>query len=182
MSKNKVLDVDNLNEIFEIPKIDSVDEIIELEPLSGEILDDIPPNNAHNNDQSISNKENFVEIQLKDLLKTSNEMMDAAKYLINSCPDAETIDSASSMIDSIAKIIAEFNRTIMLGKRFQLQTELEKVKIDARANLIRLRASIQNDPKLIMGDGNTINIQQNNLVPFNQESIVRQLIAEENNS
>ena len=103
--------------------------------------------------------------------------MDGAKYLIGASPDAESITAAASLISSLGTIMSEFNKSVLLKKKFNETTKIEKMKIKARKELVELRAQLDSK-KLSIGDNNTF--VQNNLVPFSQEDIIKSIIADEN--
>jgi hypothetical protein len=164
--KNKVLDNESLEEMFGLTDISDgviedeyADEVVVVEP--------IEPDGDDND---------YIDDELRGLICTCKEMMDAAKYLISAAPDAEAIQASASLISSLGSIMSEFNKAILMKKKFNEMTKLEKMKIKARKELVHLRSQLD-ARKLQIGDGNTF--VQNNLVAYNQEDVVAQIAAEE---
>lgn len=170
----KVLDVNNLENIFDI--VQPKEELI----INNNIDDE---DDEDDDDYEEVETNSYIDEELKDLINTCKEMMDAAKYLLSSAPDAESIAAAASLVSSLAAVMGEFNKAVLMKKRFNEMTKLEKLKIRSREKLAKLRArlSTQGTQGLKIGDGNTFNVQQNNLnvVPFNQEQIINSIIKEE---
>lgn len=168
---NKQFNTEKLDEIFDIDTTEISDiSIIEDER---EELDELI-----DGDDTFGQDNSYIDEELKGLIDTCKQIMDGAKYLIGASPDAESISAAATLISSLGTIMSEFNKSVLLKKKFNETTKIEKMKIKARKELVRLRAQLDTK-KLSMGDGNTINIQNNQLVPFSQESIVKNIIAEE---
>jgi hypothetical protein len=164
---SKIVDVNSLNSIFELDDLEKPEsELIDIEDEGFEIDIEDP-----------KTEEDFVDTELKQLLKKSNEMMDAAKYLVTSTPDSEAIAAASSMINSISNIISEFNRAIIFNKRQKFQMDLEKLKFINREKLTKIKARAALQIK-----DSTINVQNNLIeggrVPFSQEDIVKEIIKQ----
>lgn len=127
----------------------------------------MPSTNIVTNDTEVNTeKQEYVETELKNLLQTSNDILLVAKDVISTTPDAETIESASKMIASMSTIITELNKSILINQKLSHLTQLEKMKIEARQQLAEYRASL--GPK---GD---VNIQ-NNLINYSQEELIKLL-------
>ena len=154
-----VIDTDNLSKIFGVEnqlQDDPITVLASTSPITPTI--------------DISEDDEF-DIQLKELMKNANDILSAARYLINTTPDAESIASAASLISSINGIVSEFRKTSQMKKRFEYQKKLELLKIEARERMQNKRIEAEKD-KVKIGDGNTINIQNNNMLPFSQEKII----------
>jgi hypothetical protein len=164
--KNKVIDNESLEEMFGLTDIS--DGIIEDEYVEEALIAEPSDQEGGDND--------YIDEELRGLICTCKEMMDAAKYLISAAPDAEAIQAAASLISSLGSIMSEFNKAILMKKKFNEMTKLEKMKIKARKELVHLRSQLD-ARRLQIGDGNTF--VQNNLVAYNQEDIVAQIAAEE---
>lgn len=164
-----VLDIDKLDEIFNL----GTDSTERLEP----VIDVTPtPVDSDKTPEPPKESSDFIEEEMKTLLSNANGIFKAAKYLIDTSPDAETVQSAAGLITSITSIISEFNKSILMTKRFKLTKELEDHKQRARLEILQQRA---NQLKLDMGKGNTFNTQINQLVPFSQEAIVKTILQEQ---
>ena len=113
----------------------------------------------------------FVNNELKGLLKTTHKLMDAASFILNGAPDAETIASASTLVGSIKDVISEINKSVLIEKRFEEQTKLEQMKINGRKNLEELKAKHK---KPEIGSGNTFiqNTTNNTIEANSQEDII----------
>ena len=127
-------------------------------------------------EENFQKDNSYIDDELKGLIETCKQIMDGAKYIIGAAPDAESIAAAANLIGSLGTIMSEFNKAVLLKKKFNEQTKIEVMKINARKELVRLRAQLDTK-KLSIGDNNTI--IQNNLVPYSQESIIKNIIAEE---
>jgi hypothetical protein len=119
--------------------------------------------------ESALNEKDYVDDQLKNLLRTANSLLSAASDLISTTLDPEAISSASSMINSVSNIISEINKSVLIEKKFKMQQKLEQMKIEAREKHIMLR----NSESAQLGSGNNIT---NNFLQFNQETIVKQIL------
>lgn len=163
----KQIDNDSLNDLFDL----------EIEP----------PENDENMTSSFDNEndETYVDKQLKQLMTTSNEILKTAQSMIMAAPDAETIGSASSMISSIGHLVSEFNKSVLMDKNFKKKVDLmnmkhkkdlekERIKIEARKELTGMRQAQQ------LGSGGTFIQNQNNIVSFSQEDIIKQMASLEN--
>jgi hypothetical protein len=170
----KQFNTEKLDEIFDIDTTD----ISDISILDEDIIDDSELIEKDESDEEFAQDNSYIDEELKGLIQTCKQIMDGAKYLIGAAPDAESIAAAANLIGSLGTIMSEFNKAVLLKKKFNETTKLEKMKIKARKEIIRLRAQLDTK-KLSLGDGNTINIQNNNLVPFSQEDIVKNIIAEE---
>jgi hypothetical protein len=172
----KQFDAEGLNELFdmedvgpgEFPVSTIPEDVIEDEL---ELLDE-----SLDVDERLNKDDNYIDEELKGLIDTARQIMDGAKYLIGSCPDADAIAAAANLISSLGTIMSEFNKSVLQKKKFHDQKQLEIMKINARTELVRLRAQLDTK-KIAIGDNNTI--IQNNLVPYSQEDIIKNIIAEE---
>jgi len=163
-----IVDKDGLDGIF--GALDDSAEVVVREELIPQIVIE--------EDNSVCKKEQFVEDELKVLLKNASCMLAVAKDIVETTPDAETISSASNMINSVTSLINELNRNVLVDRRFHNQAKLEQIKVDGKKDLARYKSELdQKKPNL--GSGNTINVQNNNYVPFNQEDIVKSIVQAE---
>jgi hypothetical protein len=169
MSKN--FNSKSMDELFNLSNDDDIEiESLEVEETNEIILDDQLNNNSKDG------KENKVEEDLSKLLNTANQLLEAAKFSVETTPDdSEAVASAAALINSIGSLIGEFNKSVLINKKHNNSLELEKEKNKYRKELIELKAKLT--PSL--GSGNTINIQNNNALPFAQESIVEKIIEME---
>ena len=118
---------------------------------------------------------------IASLMKDVQGLIAAAKYLCDSSPEAETIMAASSMFTSASQLLKELNKSAMQIQRFEFLEKHEKMKIEARMDLARFKA--EQNKKLILSNS-TVNIQNNNInngqaIPFSQESIVEEILKQE---
>lgn len=119
-------------------------------------------------------RSDFVDKKLKDLLDSASSILNSAQTIISMSKDGDSIEGMSSLINSVAGVISEINRTSVMRERFEFQKELERIRSEERLKLAEFKA--KHDPRLqIKG-----NLVQNNLIQFNQESIVRSILKEQN--
>ncbi len=166
----KPIDNESLSELFDL----------EIDPPE-DTPEEVSP---HDN----SDDETYVDKQLKQLMTTSNEILKTAQTMIVAAPDAETISSASSMISSIGHLVSEFNKSVLMDKNFKKKVDLmelkhqkdlekERMKIEARKELTGMRQQETGQ----LGSGNTFIQNNNKIVAFSQEDIVKQLASIEEN-
>lgn len=175
---SNIIDDDKLNNIFNIDDIDVddidlsdyTDEVDEVETMENtvEITKSKQVQPIIENDKTDTD---FVNEELKGLLKTTHKLMDAASFVLNGTPDAETIASASTLVNSIKDVIAEINKSVLIEKRFKEQIKLEKLKLDGKM-LLEERKATNKKPEL--GSGNTFiqNTTNNTITANSQEDII----------
>lgn len=164
-----MFDEENINEIF---NIDS--------PTSGSMV-------VSNNKSDMVIKDgdgivvpNVEKIygELGNLIKTGNDILKSAEYLVSVEPDGESIAGAAQMINSVKDVIREFSKLHTNHIRHQQNMELEKLKQDNREKLLEIKYKKEQDlkknPALIGDDGNVINT-----VGFNQEKVIQEIIDAE---
>jgi hypothetical protein len=161
MSGN-ILDIDGISKMF---GVDNFNETVEVNTRTG-----LQCKNSETLTEISTPEDPDFDKQLKDLMVNANNVMSAANYLISSTPDAESIAAAASLLSSINGIISEFRKSNQMRKRFEYQKRLEEIKIEARERMFEKKIEADKE-KIKIGDGNTINIQ-NNMIPFSQEKIV----------
>ena len=166
-----IVDKDGLDSIFGAIE-DSAEVVVreEFTPTSKEFIEE---------NNSVSKKEQFVENELKVLLKNASCMLAVAKDIVETTPDAETISSASNMINSVTNLINELNRNVLVDRRFHNQAKLEQIKVDGKKDLAKFKSQLDQAKAPNLGTGNTINVQNNHYVPFNQEDIVKSIMEAE---
>ena len=164
-----IVDTDGLDDFFGIEKV--LEETKEKIVLENEFI-------PEDDEQKAQAQEEYIDKELKRLLDTANNLMDAAKFVVEQTPDPETVTAASNMISSIGHIITEFNKMVLMKEKYKEQTKLEKLKINARNRLAEFRAATQKQ-QIAMGEGNTFNIQNNNLVATSQEDTVKEILSQE---
>ena len=164
---NKEFNLEKLDEMFGLDKT-TPEDISIIDTTEGDDL--VPVNEVQ------TEEDNFIDDELRELIDTCKKMMDGAKYLISCNPDAESIAAAANLVSSLGTIMTEFNKAVLLHKKFNRMEKLETMKIKSREKLVRLRAELDKQ-KIAIGDNNTF--VQNNLVSYNQEDIIKNIIAEE---
>jgi hypothetical protein len=188
---SKVVDVDQLDDIFNI-KVESTNDSTDIDLSNINKIVDITQ--LEQDDEPELTEEKIVakpiieepkkdeievvDSELRELLKTCNDMVKSAKYLLDTSPDAETVAAGASMLTSVQNVIAEVNKSVLLTKKFKLTKELEEKKQQDRIEILNIRAK-QLKPQSL-GQGNTINVQNNNLIAYSQEDIVKKILAERN--
>jgi hypothetical protein len=177
MSKKKIFDEEGMSELFDIPNevasfgdadIAIVDEkeTFELSTETDEDLDLIGE----------TTEEREVVNFLKDMYQEVKEIIGVAKYLVEASPDAETIQSAAKMFASASQLLKELNKGILESKKQRFTERLERMKIDARTELMERKAELEaNSIPSTVAEGGVVNITQNNMVAFSQEDVIRQL-------
>ncbi len=176
-----ILNKDGLDEIFDIES--EHESFFDVEEITDE-LDDKETDSLESFDDDENEEEYFLR-NMKDLMEDIQGVIGAAKYLCDTSPDSETIVAAANMFTSASQLLKELNKSAMQLKRFEFMNDLEKMKIKARMDLAKFKSE-ENNKKLIM-NGGTINIQNNNMnlegggqVPYCQESIVKELLKQQN--
>ena len=176
---SKILNKNGLDEIFDIES--EHESFFDVEEITDE-LSELPDESEEL--KSSENEEAYFLRNMKGLMEDIQGVIGAAKYLCDTSPDSETIIAAANMFTSASQLLKELNKSAMQLKRFEFMKDHEKMKIKARMNLAKFKA-IENNKKLIM-NGGTINIQNNNMnqngpdVPYCQESIVKELLKQQN--
>ena len=181
MSSNKeynknFLDIDGLDELFDTTH----DEINESEESSdgndccATTTNELPESEVNNDPiievapKSYIDEDDFVDIEIKNLLEKANNFLDSANILVTSSPDPETISAAASMLNALTKVINEINKPVILKKKFKYQKELEEVKQNGRKELTELKSTLNTKPSLPAGS--TVYLQQNNKIDVNKKS------------
>ena len=175
-----ILNKDGLDEIFDIES--EHESFFNVEEITDELAEDEMDSLASFDDEDENEEEYFLR-NMKDLMEDIQGVIGAAKYLCDTSPDSETIVAAANMFTSASQLLKELNKSAMQLKRFEFMKDHEKMRIKARMDLAKFKAQ-ENNKKLIM-NGGTINIQNNNMslegqVPYCQESIVRELLKQQN--
>ena len=176
-----ILNKDGLDEIFDIES--EHESFFDVEEITDELVNE-ETDSLESLDVEEENEEEFYLRNMKDLMEDVQGVIGAAKYLCDTSPDSETIIAASNMFTSASQLLKELNKSTMQLKRFEFMKDHENMKIKARMDLAKFKAQ-ENNKKLIMSGG-TINIQNNNLnqnepeVPYCQESIVKELLKQQN--
>lgn len=175
-----IIDDDKLNSIFNLDDVDDIDiDDIDLSEYTDDDQEEIVVSN--NSDELVDTDDvteksdtDFVSGELKGLLSTTHKLMDAASFILNGAPDADTISSASTLVGSIKDILAELNKTVLIKTRFEEQAKLEQLKINGRLNLEDKKLKSKTPPEL--GSNNTFiqnNTSTNNTINTgSQEDIV----------
>jgi hypothetical protein len=176
MSKNKIFDEEGMSEFFDIPNEvasfgDADIETDVKEPLELATIE---------NDEDLdligeTTEEREVVDFLKDMYKEVKEIIGVAKYLVEASPDAETIQSAAKMFAAASQLLKELNKGILESKKQRFTERLERMKIQARSELVERKAEIETNKIPTVADGGVVNITQNNMVAFSQEDVIRQL-------
>ena len=103
----KQFDQDGLNELFDL----------EIEPPEDDL-------NPHPADEVIDDEE-YLDRELKQLGETANQILASAQTMIHSTPNPETVAAASSLISSIGQLLSEFNKSVLIDKRFKQTRSLQ---------------------------------------------------------
>jgi hypothetical protein len=184
MSKQKIFDKDGMDELFNIGPVEDMVEETEVEetavtPVEAE--SNLPTVLSDEDEELVARtNENYVIDSLKEMYDDVQVVVAAAKYLIDSSPDADTIAAAGNLFQSASSLLKELNKGVLEHKRQRFTERLEKTKIKARMELAQFKANHDLNKLPNMGDGNTINIQNNNnMVQWNQESIIDSLVEKQ---
>lgn len=106
--------------------------------------------------------------ELASLISIGNDILKSAKYAVEVDPTAEGIlAGTASMLNAIKDTVKEFSKIHMQNLRFNQQIELEKIKQRGKEKLLKMRGTDEAETDTM------------ELVPFNQEDVIANLISEQ---
>jgi hypothetical protein len=178
----RTVDAENLNDIFDIENDNSffgkegdVDSLLNSELKDDEVLIDSisvePVTEQVVPSEEVDPDIEYINNNLKEMVKDVKDIISAAKYLIDSSPDEHTIAAASTLFQSAVSLLKELNKGVLQSRKERHTMKLEQLKIKSRENLAVLKHKL--NPLKQLGSGNTINID-NRQVSFTQEAVVRE--------
>jgi orotidine-5'-phosphate decarboxylase len=102
--------------------------------------------------------------ELENLISLGNGILKNAKYAVEMDPTAEgVLAGTASMMNAVKDTVKEFTKIHLQNLKFEQQVQLEKLKQLGREKIIELRKSDDDE-------------EFENLVPFNQESIIKEIM------
>ncbi|HPM74236.1 MAG TPA: hypothetical protein PLA71_00775 [Saccharofermentans sp.] len=108
-----------------------------------------------------------VYTQMAELAKTGNELLETAKYSLESQPDnAEAIAGVASLLNSVKDTLKEFSKVYLMKVRFDQQKELENLKTENKKKLLEHKISVDSES----GSNTT-----KDLIPYSQEQLIKLL-------
>lgn len=159
------LDPKKLDEIFDIDNFqESVNKTVEQDSLGNVDISQIYS-------------------ELAKLVQNGNNILSTVKYMIETTPDAEMVNSAANLMNSIRDTLKEFSKLHVAKIRHEQIKEIERIRINSKKEMLQLK--IDEARKLIMAKNNKQLGPSNSmeLVPFSQESIIKSIVdSEKNNS
>ena len=172
---SRIVDTDGLGELFDI---DLDADFFENSLTDEQIIESIDTEDetkatAVSNTDSTSEAE-YINTSLKEMVGEVKDIISAAKYLINSSPDEQTITASSTLFSSAAALLKELNKGVLQSRKERHNLELEKLKITARRELAVFKSKSKTNA---IGSGNTFNIDnRQQQISFSQESVVKEII------
>lgn len=156
------LDQNKLNKIFDIDE-ENLDESVET---------------SFDSKEEVSVDISKAYGELTELIKIGKEILQNAKYVIETNPDdSESIHAASNMMNSLKDTIKEFTK-LYTGKLNHLhKKEIEQMKIKAKEKLLEKKYKLSQ--QLLQQKDPTKAIGSEEMVPYCQEKIVEQIIEAE---
>ena len=139
---------------FDITKVTEDLDIHNVSPISDDHI-------TKTDDQKIYN-------ELNNILATGDKILRASEYLVTSTPDPDNIASAASLISSLKDVMKEFTVLYRDEIKFKRQMQLENFKAQKKKELVLLKMSEK--------ENNDLNDEE--MIEFSQESIVRSLLNE----
>ncbi len=133
--------------------------------------------------------ESYIDDAVKGMVTDVQDIIAQAKYVITASPTDGNYEGVSSLIVAGSSLVKELNKSIILKRRSNQALKLEKMRIDSRHKLEKLK--MEKGMPGITGSGNTINIQNNNqqqtnisnaagpVIEFSAEDIIKRLTEAE---
>lgn len=179
------LDKENLDEIFNVDNNKDDEEVIDVSE-EAEVEEEAVEEPEE--EENIESKEKKIDEELRELLSMAKDILNNARQIVDSAPDADTLTSASELVNSVTGIIRELSRSIQNDKKHKQAKELENLKAKHKKEIAKMK-----EKQLQLGDGNQLYLQQNYYdnsndssqtpsIPFKQEEIVKKLNEEEKNN
>jgi len=104
--------------------------------------------------------------ELEGLISLGNGILKNAKYAVEMDPTAEgVLGGAASMINAVKDTVKEFSKIHLQNLKFEQQVQLENLKQAGREKLVALKNTEEDVPE--------------NLIPFSQEDIIKEIISNE---
>lgn len=154
-STNKILDINKLNEIFNLKDLkESIDNYNQIST------------NLNLTDQS------KVYDELSKLIQNGNFILETLKYHVeNNLDNAELINGIANIMNSIRDTLKEFTKIYLNQIQFEQKLQIEKLRLAGRKELLDAKIKATN---------NLLNIQNNNqsipLIPYTPENIIKEII------
>ena len=82
--------------------------------------------------------------ELKSLIDTSKEILQTAKYLIDTDPKGDAINGVASLINAVRGVVGEFTVLYRDNIRYTKQKELEEYKFECKKDIIKYKKDIDN--------------------------------------
>lgn len=180
---SRTVNSDGLSDIFDIePDANFFENDITEDLTDEEIIENIDDNVKdlpELNSEPIDPDSEYINTNLKDMITDVKDIISAAKYLINSSPDENTITAASTLFSSAVGLLKELNKGVLQSRKERHTMAIEKLKISARHELAVFKN--KSNPLNAIGSGNTINIDnRQQQISFSQEDLVKQIIKANN--
>lgn len=175
---SKQFDAEGMSKLFNIGN-----DLTEFEDVDM-IVDEETDIDVINNDEELdlvgeTSAEKEIMNEMLLMLKEIKEIIGVAKFLLDTSPDNETIASAAKLFTSASQLMKELNKGVLDAKKQRFTERLEKIKIKARRELVERKAELESNRLPDLGDGATLNITQNNnnMVNFSQEDVIRKMLS-----
>jgi hypothetical protein len=105
--------------------------------------------------------------ELENLISLGNGILKNAKYAVEMDPTAEgVLAGTASMMNAVKDTVKEFTKIHLQNLKFEQQVQLEKLKQNGREKIVELRKTDNEE-------------EYENLVPFNQEDIIKEIMENE---
>jgi hypothetical protein len=171
MNENQSFDPKRINELINAINDSNVVNTVTNDitaPLSG----NAPSPLAQRRNIQIRSTEDVYH-ELSNLINVSYELLDAARYALETNPEGEgVISGISAMIDSIRDLLREFIKIQTMSMRFDQMKELEILKTQCKKELLQMKLNAVADP-------NSVGKAPIDMYEFNQEKIITSILAKE---
>jgi hypothetical protein len=164
-----VLDVDNLNDIFNIDGEDFSEQVEQVVENSAENKQQLAIETVIDNPEINVNR---VYSELDNLTKVGTETLRTAQDIMSMTGDAESISGVTNIIDSLKSVIHEFNMINMQNIKHQQNIELENIKLKNKIKLEEKKAQLKATKDI---DDSTPVIKD--AVMFNTEDCVANIVS-----
>jgi hypothetical protein len=182
---SKQFDAEGMSELFDIPNIIETPTIVDMDIVDEEIIES---SLELSNDDALdlvgeTTEEREVIDYMKSMYADIKEVIGIAKFLVDTSPDAESLQGAARLFTSASQLLKELNKGVLEAKKQRFIERMEQTKIDARLHLVHVKSELDANKLTIpkVGEGGVVNItQNNNTVAFSQEEVIRQMLELKN--
>lgn len=172
---NEILNNNSLDDIFNVQQDQSGISTSTVAPSSQIGPASLAPIDIKNPDQ--------IYLELSKLIRSGNELFDNIKvYSENNPENAELVTGASNLLGNIRESLKEFTKIYQMHLKHEQQKEIEVMRYEGKKALLsqkieavkQLKESANSNQLPTTSTGGEVQ-----MLPFNQESIVAEIIKAE---